>query len=47
METKQDWKRIHSEHYAKGPTTEERIGIFLLFFVPIVWLSCIAFELFA
>ena len=44
METKQDWKRVHAEHYAKGPTTEERIGVVLLLIVPIVFLVSIAVE---
>ena len=44
METEQDWKRIHAEHYVKGPTTEERIGVFLLFVVPMMFLISIAIE---
>ena len=47
METKQDWKRLHDEHYRRGVSTEERIGVVLLFLVPLVWLSFVAFELFA
>lgn len=46
METKQDWKRLHAEYYRRGVSTKERIGVTLLFLVPVVWLSFIAFELF-
>ena len=45
METEQDWKRIHSELYANGTTTGDRIGIFLLFAVPVVFLIAVAVEL--
>ena len=44
MDSQQDWKRLHAEHYRRGVSTEERIGVVLLFVVPVVWLSWIAFE---
>lgn len=44
METKQDWKRLHAEHYSRGTSIEERIGVTLLFIVPIVFLVSIAVE---
>jgi hypothetical protein len=44
MESKQDWKRLHDEHYRRGVSTEERIGVVLLFLVPIVFLVSIAVE---
>ena len=47
METKQDWKRLQDEYNRRGVSTEERIGVALMFLDPVVWLSCIAFELFA
>ena len=46
MDSQPNWKRLHDEHYRCGVSTEERIGVTLLFLVPVVWLSFIAFELF-
>ena len=46
MDSKQDWKRLHDEYYRRGISTEERVGVTLLFIIPVVWLACIAFELF-
>ena len=44
MDSQQDWKRLHDEHYRRGVSTGERIGVALLFIVPIVFLVSIAVE---
>jgi hypothetical protein len=46
METEPEWKRVHREHYVKGPTWEDRIGIFLLLVIPVVWLFFVGLEVY-
>ena len=44
MDNKQDWKRLHDEHYSRGVSIEERIGFTLLILVPIAFLIAVAVE---
>ena len=44
MDSQPNWKRLHAEHYSRGVSIEERIGVVLLVIVPIVFLVSIAVE---
>ena len=44
MDSQPNWQRLHAEHYSRGVSIEERIGVVLLFVVPIVFLVSIAIE---